>query len=70
MTSNNSENSMLSNSFFTRSVSEIKKEKTLNFYNEKVFPALVKNIKNEISNNYNKIINNLKEPFQKKRKGN
>jgi hypothetical protein len=63
MNSNISENSLLNNSFFMRSINEIKKEKSLNFYNEKIFPNLIKNIQNEIDLNYNKIINNLKQPF-------
>jgi len=56
--------SMLNNSIFMRTVDEIKKEKNLNFYNEKVSKKFLEKIEKNLDKNYEKIIDNLKNPFE------
>ena len=59
-----SDMSNLNNSIFMRPIKEIQKDKTLNLYNEKIAPKVIKSISKEIDSNYPDIINNLKEPFE------
>ncbi len=59
-----SNQSELNTSYFMRPITEIAKDKTLNLYNDKIGPKLIKRISNEIDLNYNSIINNLKQPFK------
>ena len=62
---NNSQSeAVLNNSIFMRTIDEIKKEKTLNLYNEKISPLLIKKIEDNIVKNYENIINNLKIPLK------
>jgi len=62
---NNSQaESVLNNSIFMRTIDEIKKEKTLNLYNDKIAPLLIEKIEENIGQNYEKIINNLKVPHK------
>ena len=62
---NNSQSeAVLNNSIFMRTIDEIKKEKTLNLYNDKISPLLIKKIEENIDQNYEKIINNLKIPLK------
>jgi hypothetical protein len=62
---NSSQNeAVLNNSFFMRTIDEIKKEKTLNLYNDKISPLLINKIEENISQNYETIINNLKIPLK------
>ena len=56
--------SMLNNSIFMRTMDEIKKEKNLNFYNEKISKKFLEKIENNLDKNYEKIIDNLKNPFE------
>ena len=56
--------SMLNNSFFMRTVDEIKKEKNLNFYNDKISKKFLEKIEKNLDKNYEKIIDNLKNPFE------
>ena len=59
-----SDASNLNNSFFMRSVIEIKKDVSLNLYNEKVAPKLLKCIGKEIDKEYINIIDNLNQPLR------
>ncbi len=59
-----SNQSELNNSIFMRPISEIQKDKSLNLYNDIIAPRLIKKISKEIDSNYEKIINNLKQPFK------
>ena len=59
-----SDTSNLNNSFFMRSVIEIKKDVSLNLYNEKVAPKLLKCIGKEIDKEYINIIDNLNQPLR------
>ena len=62
---NNSQTeAILNNSIFMRTIDEIKKEKTLNLYNDKIGPLLIDKIENNIEQNYENIINNLKVPLK------
>ena len=62
---NNSQSeAILNNSIFMRTLDEIKKEKTLNLYNDKIAPLLVNKIEENIDKNYDNIINNLKIPLK------
>ena len=62
---NNSQSeAVLNNSIFMRTIDEIKKEKTLNLYNDKISPILIKKIEDNIDQNYENIINNLKIPLK------
>ena len=61
---NNSQSEMLNNSIFMRTIDEIKKEKTLNLYNDKIAPLLIEKIEENIGQNYEKIVNNLKIPHK------
>ena len=62
---NNSQSeAILNNSIFMRTLEEIKKEKFLNLYNNKIAPSLIDKIENSIDKNYEKIINNLKIPLK------
>ena len=62
---NNSQSeAVLNNSIFMRTLDEIKKEKTLNLYNDKVAPLLIDKIENNLEENYEKIIDNLKIPLK------
>jgi hypothetical protein len=61
---NQSEMSNLNNSIFMRPITEVQNDKTLNLYNNKIAPRLIKKISNEINSNYNDIINNLKVPLK------
>jgi hypothetical protein len=62
---NNSQSeAILNNSIFMRTIDEIKKEKTLNLYNDKIAPLLIEKIEENIGKNYEKIINNLKIPHK------
>ena len=56
--------SMLNNSIFMRTVDEIKKEKNLNFYNDKISKKFLEKIEKNLDKNYEKIIDNLKNPFE------
>ena len=56
--------SMLNNSIFMRTMDEIKKEKNLNFYNEKVSKKFLEKIEKNLDKNYEIIIDNLKNPFE------
>ena len=56
--------SMLNNSIFMRTVDEIKKEKNLNFYNERISKKFLEKIEKNLDKNYENIINNLKNPFE------
>ena len=56
--------SMLNNSIFMRTVDEIKKEKNLNFYNDNISKKFLDKIEKNLDNNYEKIIDNLKNPFE------
>lgn len=53
----------LNNSIFMRSILDHKKETSLNLYMDKIAPKLVKDIGSEISNNYNKIVDQLATPY-------
>jgi len=62
---NNSQTeAIMNNSIFMRTIDEIKKEKTLNLYNDKIAPLLIQKIEDNIGQNYDKIINNLKIPHK------
>ena len=62
---NNSQTeAIMNNSIFMRTIDEIKKEKTLNLYNDKIAPLLIQKIEDNINQNYDKIINNLKIPHK------
>ena len=62
---NNSQSeAILNNSIFMRTLDEIKKEKILNLYNDKIAPSLIDKIENNIEKNYENIINNLKIPLR------
>ena len=61
---NQNDMSNLNNSIFMRPISEVQNDKTLNLYNNKIAPRLIKKISNEINSNYNDIINNLKVPLK------
>jgi len=62
---NNSQSeAILNNSIFMRTIDEIKKEKTLNLYNDKIAPLLIQKIENSIDENYENIVNNLKIPLK------
>ena len=62
---NNSQTeAIMNNSIFMRTIDEIKKEKTLNLYNDKIAPLLIQKIEDNIGLNYDKIINNLKIPHK------
>ena len=62
---NNSQSeAILNNSIFMMTIDEIKKEKTLNLYNDKIAPLLIEKIEENIGQNYEKIINNLKIPHK------
>ena len=56
--------SMLNNSIFMRYIDEIKKEKNLNLYNEKISKKFLEEIEKNIEDNYNNIIENLKIPLE------
>ena len=56
--------SMLNNSIFMRTMDEMKKEKNLNFYNEKVSKKFLEKIEKNLDKNYEIIIDNLKNPFE------
>ena len=56
--------SMLNNSIFMRTIDEIKKEKNMNSYNDRIFQKFLEEIKNNIEDNYDNIIKNLKIPFE------
>ena len=43
-----------------RTIDEIKKEKNLNFYNEKISKKFLEKIEKNLEKNYEKIIDNLK----------
>ncbi len=61
---NNSQTeSMLNNSIFMRTVDEIKKEKYLNLYNEKISKKLLENLEKNLEDNYENIIDELKNPL-------
>ena len=62
---NNPEDDSLNTSIFMRTINEIKNEEELNFYDNNVFPKLLKIIEKNINKNYLNIINNLKEPLKK-----
>ena len=59
-----SDMSNLNNSIFMRTISEVKKDITLNLYNEKIAPKLLKVIGKEIDKEYNNIIDNIKIPLK------
>ena len=59
-----SDMSNLNNSIFMRTISDVKKDITLNLYNKKIAPKLLKVIGNEIDKEYNNIIDNLKIPLK------
>jgi hypothetical protein len=62
---NNSQSeAILNNSIFMRTLDEIKKEKTLNLYNDKIAPLLINEIEKNMDKNYENIINNLKVPLR------
>lgn len=52
------------NSIFMRTVREIRKEVTLNLYNEKIAPKFITTITDNINNNWPKIVQNLSEPYK------
>ena len=55
--------SVLNNSVFMRTIDEIKKEKNLNLYNEKIYKKFLEKIESNLDKNYEKIIDNIKNPF-------
>ena len=57
-------NNDLNNSIFMRTVGEIRKEVTLNLYNEKIAPKFIETITKEIDNNFPKIVDNLSHPYK------
>ena len=62
---NNSQTeSMLNNSIFMRTIDEIKKEKNLNLYTDKISKKFLEEIEKNIKDNYNNIIENLKIPLE------
>jgi hypothetical protein len=61
-TYSNSSNSS-SNSIFMKTIVDQKKEKSLNLYNEKIAPKLIKKIEEEIEENYQSILTNLTVPL-------
>ena len=65
LNNNIQEEDELNNSIFKKTIHEIKIEKELNYYEENIFPKLLKLIEDNINKNYLKIINNLKEPLKK-----
>ena len=52
-------------SLLMKTIYEIKKEKELNYYEDKILPELLNIIEKEINNNYINIISNLKKPLKK-----
>ena len=61
--SNQSE-SLLNNSIFMRTVDEIKKVKNLNIYNEQISKKFLEQIKKNMEDNYDNIIENLQIPLE------
>ena len=62
---NSSQNeSLLNNSIFMRTIDEIKKEKNLNLYNERISKKFLEQIRKNMEENYDNIIENLKTPLE------
>ena len=58
------EDSLINNSFFMKTVAEIKKDSKLYYYNKNILPKFLEIIKREMMNKYNDIIKNLKIPLK------
>ena len=58
------EDSLINNSFFMKTVAEIKKDSKLYYYNKNILPKFLEIIKKEMMNKYNDIIKNLKIPLK------
>ena len=58
------EDSLINTSIFMKTVSEIKKDSKLYFYNKHILPKFLEIIKNEIIDKYYQIIQNLKIPLK------
>ena len=61
---NNQTDSMLNNNILMRTMDEIKKDKKINTYNEKLVDKFLEEIKKKLEDNYDNIIENLKIPLE------
>ena len=61
---NNQTNSKLNNNILMRTMDEIKKDKKINTYNEKLVDKFLEEIKKKLEDNYDNIIENLKIPLE------